>query len=228
MPHIQDVMTRAEAQEMVRTILSLRGVDIEARAIAVAVGWPLGQGPTVAEDNALKRAEAAQPIDCLLVRPKHADKYPLPLGWIEFIGSGGDGKHQRMGGTLAAHSYKALTMRPGTLLQKIGDYSISEAEDTERTLKMRGPGVVVTTKGGEVVGGLRKHFMWVHKDHQRQALGLEMAVVFLLYYGYERWTFRQDQQYRMTDAVVALRRKQYDIMVERGIVANVDEATDAD
>ena len=54
--HIQDVMTRSEAKEMVNTILSLRGDDIELRAFAVAVGWPLGQGPTVREDHAALRA----------------------------------------------------------------------------------------------------------------------------------------------------------------------------
>ncbi len=52
MPHIQDVMTAAEARELVRTILRLTGDDIEKRAFAIAVGWPLGAGPTVADDHA--------------------------------------------------------------------------------------------------------------------------------------------------------------------------------
>ncbi len=58
--HIQDVMTASEAKEMVRNILRLRGEDIEGRAFAVVVGWPLGDGPTVADDHVSKRQQRQQ------------------------------------------------------------------------------------------------------------------------------------------------------------------------
>ena len=54
-----------------------------------------------------------------------------------------------------------------------------------------------------------------------------MAIAWLLYYGYEMWTFKQDEQYKMTDYAVALRLKQYKMMEERGIVLNVDDDNDA-
>ena len=53
--HILDVMTRAEAKEMVSNILRLKGDEIERRAFAIAIGWPLGEGPTVGEDHTATR-----------------------------------------------------------------------------------------------------------------------------------------------------------------------------
>ncbi|MEE8615522.1 MAG: hypothetical protein V3T11_09970 [Roseateles sp.] len=170
----------------------------------------------------------------LLYEPLHDDTYPLPLGWDEFIG--GEGKHTRTKVLPVIHTSLAARMTPNTdkLLARVGDgyriYAARYSLNPERhaaEVKKRGPGVVAMIEDLHV-GSLRKHFMWTHRDHRRQAVGLELCVLFLLYYGYETWTFKQGIGYRMTDAVVALRRKQYDIMVERGIVVNVDEATDAD
>jgi hypothetical protein len=165
----------------------------------------------------------------LIVPTKHDDKYPLPLGWNEFIGSGGEGKHLRRRSTTTIQSFKASKMKPRKLLLVLDDdYSIFEArysvkpETNTRLLGVYGPGVVACV-GPAVVAAARKHFVWVDEGHIGHRLGAEMAITWLLYFGYEAWKFKQDQQYKMTDFAVALRRKQYDMMVERGIVVNVDE-----
>lgn len=49
--HLGQVMTAAELDELVATIRRLTGEDIQARARAIAIGWPLGEGPTVSEDR---------------------------------------------------------------------------------------------------------------------------------------------------------------------------------
>ncbi len=55
--HLEQVMTRSEAQELVSTIRRLRGDDIEARAVAILGGWPLGEGPTMAEERVARRQQ---------------------------------------------------------------------------------------------------------------------------------------------------------------------------
>lgn len=172
-----------------------------------------------------------KPTDALLIDPLHDDTYPLKLGWTEFIGSGGEGKHIRTKVINVVHTATAAQMTPNTdkLLTRIGDgyriyaarYSLNPERHTEAATKL-GPGVVTMIEGLHV-GSSRKHFIWIHRDHRGSGLGQEQGITWLLYYGYEAWTFMQDKQYRMNDAAVRLRRNHYDKMIERGIVVNVDE-----
>ena len=53
--HLGHVITSNELVEMVATILRLTGDDIQGRACAIAAGWPLGVGPTAADDREARR-----------------------------------------------------------------------------------------------------------------------------------------------------------------------------
>jgi len=157
--------------------------------------------------------------------------WPIKMTWDEFIGPYGKGSAP----LLAAARVQNLIIDPRSTLHKIKrddelEYTISNAlrsphPERHNRIAQKSGAMVCVHLLNNIVGALGTGFVWVHPEHQKYNLAAEMGIAWFVMTWEDGTNWRCTEEGRANHkpdqyppAGIAYRKKQYRMMVERGLL----------